>query len=179
MRVIRLSLSALLMLSAPLAGAQIPPGYVAVARSANVPPDMLYALACAESGRFMPGGRVLPWPWSLNVAGVGQVFPSRAAAYAALVRVLERSSRIDIGLAQVNWHWHGERFADPWAALDPYNNLEIAAWILREQYERCACGDWWVAVERYHAPSDTEGAGERRSRYRALVMQCWQTSSGR
>ena len=86
MRVIRLSLSALLILSAPSAVAQIPPGYVAVARSANVPPDMLYALACAESGRSMPGGHILPWPWSLNVAGVGQVFPSRAAAYAALLK---------------------------------------------------------------------------------------------
>lgn len=163
------------VLAQPWASAAIPSGYVAVARAERVPPDMLFALACAESGRPLPDGRNLPWPWVLNVAGDGQFFATRSAAYRALTAVLTRSTNVDVGLGQINWHWHGQRFADAWQALDPYVNLRTAARLLREQFDRCACNDWWLAVERYHAPSDTENADQRRARYRGKVERCWQS----
>jgi hypothetical protein len=157
------------------AAAATPAAYVAAAHAERVPPDILFALACAESGRPMADGRTLPWPWVLNVGGDGQFFATRAAAHEALVQVLTRSTNVDVGLGQINWYWHRERFADTWQALDPYVNLRTAARLLREQFDRCACDDWWRAVERYHAPSETSNVVERRSRYRANVERCWQS----
>jgi len=173
----RMWLIALSLLAQPWAGAAIPDGYVAVAHAERVPPDMLFALACAESGRALPDGRHVPWPWVLNVAGAGQFFETRVAAHRALAEVLRHSSNVDVGLGQINWHWHGKRFTDAWQALDPYVNLRTAARLLREQFDRCGCDDWWSAIERYHAPSETERAQNRRARYRSQVERCWQLQS--
>ena len=153
--------------------AAIPAGYAAIARSERVPADILYAVACAESGRSMPNGQLRPWPWSLNVAGESRYFDTRDAAHRALMSVLARSSNVDIGLGQINWYWHSDRFRDPWQALDPYENLKAAARFLRELFIRCECNDWWIAVEHYHAPSETNGVDERRTRYRKAVERCW------
>lgn len=46
----------------------LPIAYVVVAKAANVPADILYAVALAESGRSYKGV-LLPWPWTLNVEG--------------------------------------------------------------------------------------------------------------
>ena len=155
------------------AGAAVPAGYVTIAQAEQVPAGILYAVACAEAGRQMPDGRLRPWPWSLNVAGESRYFDTRAAAHRALLEVLASSSNVDIGLGQINWYWHQDRFRDPWQALDPYENLRAAARFLRELFDRCQCGDWWIAVEHYHAPSNTSGAEQRRLRYRKAVEQCW------
>ena len=156
-----------------LTAAGVPSGYVHVARSENVPADILYAVACVESGRRMPGGRILPWPWALNVAGESRFHPSRAAAYRDLMHELSVRSNIDIGLGQINWYWHRHRLVSAWVALDPYFNLKTAAHLLRAQFDRCQCNDWWAAVERYHAPSDSESADRRRARYRERAQGCW------
>jgi hypothetical protein len=166
-------LAGLLALSYLQARAAIPAGYVTVAQVEKVPADILYAIACAESGRPMPDGRVQPWPWVLNVAGDAEYFASRLEAYRALTDVLSQTASVDVGLGQINWHWHGARFLNAWQALDPYANLHLTARLLREQFERCACQDWWFAVERYHAPSDTEKAPERRAHYRRNVERCY------
>jgi hypothetical protein len=163
----------LLVLISVSIAAQIPAGYVSVGRREDVPPDILYAVACAESGRRMPDGRIYPWPWVLNVAGESRFFPTRAAAYQNLIAQLSDHANVDIGLGQINWRWHRDRLFTPWSALDPYFNLRTMARLLRHQFDRCACGDWWTAVERYHAPTDSEPAGHRRARYRDRVQQCW------
>jgi len=155
----------------------VPVGYERIARTEGVPSELLYALACAESGRLLADGTVRPWPWALNVGGEPRYFASRLAAYRGLVRVLSTTSNVDIGLGQINWYWHQERLSDPWQALDPYFNLRSAARVLREQFEACACDDWWIAVERYHAPSEAESAKDRRAAYRRRVEQCWLQSS--
>jgi hypothetical protein len=155
------------------ARAAVPEGYVTIAQAEQVPADILYAIACAEAGRQMPDGSLRPWPWSLNVAGESRYFDTRAAAHAALLDVLAESPNVDIGLGQINWYWHRDRFRGPWQALDPYENLRAAARFLRELFDRCQCDDWWIAVEHYHAPSDTSGAEQRRARYRKAVEQCW------
>jgi hypothetical protein len=172
----RLLLLALQVVAASAPGrAEIPPGYHAVAAAERVPADILYAVACAESGRRMVDGAFRPWPWALNVAGESRFYETRSAAFSDLTRELATHSNIDIGLGQINWHWHRRRFVSPWAALDPYVNLYAAAQVLREEFERCACNDWWIAVERYHAPSDADPIRARRERYRARVEQCWRT----
>ena len=69
---------------------------------------------------------------------------------------------MDIGLLQVNWHYHRAALVDPWTALAPYHNLRVGARILYRRYR--ATGDWWRAVGAYHAPRHAERARWYRAR---------------
>jgi hypothetical protein len=155
--------------------ADVPSGYRSLAQAEGVPAEILYAVACAESGREMPDGEIRPWPWALNVGGESRFYSSRAAAYRDLTSELPTQSSIDIGLGQINWYWHRHRLVSAWLALDPYFNLRTTAQLLRAQFDRCRCNDWWIAVERYHAPSDSASADRRRVRYRERVIRCSNT----
>jgi hypothetical protein len=151
-------------------GSSIPSGYRRIAAEYGVPDTVLYAIALAESGvGVSEEGKRRPWPWTLNVAGRGQVFPSRVAAWEALSQSIARGERsIDIGLMQVNWRYHQEKLGDTWQALDPYHNLRVAARILRDCFEQRR--DWWAGVGCYHSP----GNAARAERYRRRVVGHWQ-----
>lgn len=147
----------------------IPSGYRRIAAEYAIPPRIFYAMALTESGKTVegrPGPR--PWPWTLNIRGEAHFFAQRRAAERALHRALAGGERlIDVGLMQVNWHYHARRLHSPAAALDPYRNLRIAARILRECQQ--ARRDWWAAVGCYHAPANATHA----ARYRARVRHHW------
>jgi hypothetical protein len=127
----------------------------------DVPADLLYAVARTESGRTFDGEHT-PWPWTLNVAGLGSYFNSRAEACRALRVALEQTSLVDVGVAQLNVYWNpglfsaGKRFSDPCVALDPHDNLDAAAAILRSHFD--ATGHWLTATGRYHRPAGGEAA---------------------
>jgi len=161
-----------LLFAAGWSRAEIPSAYVSIAQAQDVPAKILYAVACAESGREMSDGKIRPWPWALNVAGEARFYSSRFAAYSDLTSELPTQSNIDIGLGQINWYWHRHRLLSAWLALDPYFNLKTAAQLLRAQFDSCHCNDWWIAVERYHAPSDSVSAERRRAEYRERVQRC-------
>lgn len=151
------------------AAEHIPSGYRRIAGEYAIPPKIFYAMALTESGTTIEGRREQrPWPWTLNIRGRAHFFPRRRAAERALYRALEGGERlIDIGLMQVNWHYHAHRLRSPTVALDPYHNLRIAARILRECQQ--ARRDWWAAVGCYHAPANATHA----ARYRARVRDQW------
>lgn len=112
-------------------------------------------------------GRLIPWPWTLNVAGHPYRFQTRRQACAALDAALGSwpKTRIDVGLGQINVGYHGHRVEKPCDLLDPYRNLAICASILREHHREG--NDWLAAVGRYHRPAGGEPAG----RYRQSVEQ--------
>ena len=117
------------------AGEIPPPAYQLAAQRAGIPSTVLFAVALQESGTRM-AGRLVPWPWTLNVAGTPQRFATRAEACTGLRQALKRTpaTRIDAGLGQINLGYHPQRYAQPCDLLDPYRNLAIAAEILREQH---------------------------------------------
>lgn len=141
-----------------------PPAYQLAAQRAGVPAPVLYAVALQESGTQLRG-RLVPWPWTLNVAGKPYRYATRAEACAGLRQALKRTSatRIDAGLGQVNLGYHTQRYAQPCELLDPYRNLTIAAEILREQHTPGE--DWLLAIGRYHRPA----GGSPAARYRRSV----------
>ncbi|VFR21427.1 Soluble lytic murein transglycosylase and related regulatory proteins (some contain LysM/invasin domains) [plant metagenome] len=155
-------------LAAGVAGAQEipPPAYQLAAQRAGVPSSVLYAVALQESG-VRRDGRLMPWPWSLNVAGESRRYASRAEACTGLHRAMReaQATRIDAGLGQVNLGYHRQRYSRPCDLLDPYRNLDIAAQILREQHTPGE--DWIVAIGRYHRPA----GGAPAARYRRSVSQ--------
>lgn len=129
-----------------------PPAYQLAARRADVPARVLYAVALQESGTRLRG-RLIPWPWTLNVAGAPQRYATLADACAGLHRALAHTpaKRIDAGLGQINLGYHTHRYTQACELLDPYRNLAIAAEILREQHTPGE--DWLLAIGRYHRPA--------------------------
>jgi len=148
------------------AGEIPPPAYQVAAQRAGIPSTVLYAVALQESGTRV-GGRLVPWPWTLNVAGTPQRYATRAEACTGLRGALKRTpaTRIDAGLGQINLGYHPQRYAQPCDLLDPYRNLAIATEILREQH--VAGEDWLLAIGRYHRPA----GGAPAARYRHSVGQ--------
>lgn len=148
------------------AGEIPPPAYQVAAQRAGIPSPVLYAVALQESGTRV-GGRLVPWPWTLNVAGTSQRYTTRAEACAGLRQALRRTpaTRIDAGLGQINLGYHPQRYAQPCDLLAPYRNLAIAAEILREQHVEGE--DWLLAIGRYHRPA----GGAPAARYRHSVGQ--------
>ena len=141
-----------------------PPAYQLAAQQAGMPAPVLYAVALQESGARLRG-RLIPWPWTLNVAGRAERYATRAEACAGIRRALARTpaNRIDAGLGQVNLGYHAHRYTQPCELLDPYRNLAIAAEILREQHTPGE--DWLLAIGRYHRPA----GGAPAARYRRSV----------
>lgn len=147
----------------------VPSAYRSVAVKYGIPVRLLYAVALAESGKTIAAiNRRQPWPWTLNIAGKGVYFGSRLAAWQALDQSLrDGETSVDIGLMQVNWHFHQHRLGNSWLALEPIHNLTIGAEILKDCYKNRR--DWWASVGCYHAPSD----GVRAKRYRKRVAAHW------
>jgi hypothetical protein len=157
-------IAALLLSSAAYAG-DIPEGYIRVASAHQIPPEALYSVSLTESSRKLPQG-TRPWPWTINVAGKGYRYESRLIAWQALLVFMKQHplKRIDVGIAQVNLGWNGHRFTSSWHAFDPYANLNAAATILRECWERKP-GSWLDAAGCYHHPA----GGKPARRYSSIV----------
>jgi hypothetical protein len=151
-----------------------PPAYQLAARQAGVPSPVLYAIALQESGARLRN-RLVPWPWTLNVAGRAERYATRAEACAGLRRALAQTpaKRIDAGLGQINLGHHAHRYRDACELLDPYRNLAIAAAILKEQH--VPGENWLLAIGRYHRPA----GGEPADRYRDRVVQHLRRMSGK
>jgi soluble lytic murein transglycosylase-like protein len=143
-----------------------PPAYQLAAQRAGIPSTVLYAVALQESG-VRRNGRIVPWPWSLNVAGQSHRYATRADACAGLQQAIRATphTRIDAGLGQINLGYHQQRYSTACDLLDPYRNLAIAAEILHEQHTPGE--DWLLAIGRYHRPA----GGEPAARYRRSVSR--------
>ncbi|GAC1038758.1 transglycosylase SLT domain-containing protein [Pseudomonas sp. No.117] len=170
------ALGAGVILQALALGAQAsetpPPAYQLAAHQAGIPSEVLYSVALQESGTRLRGrgAQLVPWPWTLNVAGAGYRFATRADACTALLVALSTAGakRVDVGIAQVNMGWNGHRFGrsvSPCEALNPYKNLEVAAQMLAEL--RAQGGDWINVAGRYHRPA----GGAPAAKYRELFAK--------
>jgi hypothetical protein len=112
---------------------------------------ILEGIAMVESGR----GNT-PWPWTLNVDGKPYFFIDRESAWNAAQRLISHHyDHFDIGIMQVNWHFHHRRFKSTWDALDPKINQRIAEDILREEWQ--ASGHLPTAIARYHSANPKLG----------------------
>lgn len=148
----------------------LPPlAYQLAAARAGIPASVLFAIALQESGTPLRG-HLMPWPWTLNVAGTPQRFASHDEACAALRLELTRHDpkRIDVGLGQTNLGYHPDRYPSACSALDPRANLAVTAELLRAHYAEV--GDWIVAAGRYHRPA----GGAPAARYGTQFSRHWQ-----
>lgn len=81
-------------------------------RQYGMPEGLLVAIARTESGIARGQTEVRAWPWTANVQGESHYYDSRQEMQAHLDRVIGADiSNVDIGCMQLNYHWHGDRFA--------------------------------------------------------------------
>lgn len=150
-----------------------PPAYILAANTANVPPQILYAVALTESGAKIASGKLRPWPWTLNIKGQGYLFKSRSEACYRLKEALTTvpPKRIDVGIAQVNIGYHGQYVASPCELLEPYTNLRIAAQLLQQHYQQTNNNkDWLIVAGKYHAPNNPANAARYRSKVKKHLI---------
>lgn len=155
----------------------IPPSYRLIAQEHQIPSAVLYGVALTESQLKLSNQTIRPWPWTLNVAGVPRRYPTRIAAWKSLNDYLEQGiDLIDVGIMQVNWHYHHQQLGTPWEALEPFNNTRAGAKILKAEYQ--TAGDWPVAIGRYHSPGQKPAQKLRAQRYARKVLQHIQRIQG-
>ncbi len=158
--VARSALAALFICSAVSGGAAAADGPCEneMARAAGrhgVPLGMLYAVGLTETGR---AGSLQPY--ALNIEG-------KAAYAASIEEALRRfeSARaagaklIDMGCMQINYHFHGRKFASAKEIFDPAKNVDYAARFLKAL--RAREGSWTLAVARYNAGPDNNPAQKK------------------
>lgn len=119
------------------------------AHYAQVDPTEFYAIALQETAVRWSDGKSRPWPWTLNSARGSMRFASKQAAQSALDALRESGvCNIDVGLMQINWCVHKERFGHlDW--LDPTTNIRIAATLLKEARE--SSPERSIGIGRYHS----------------------------
>jgi soluble lytic murein transglycosylase-like protein len=147
-------------LHAASASAAIPEGYKRVANEYGVPAALLFGIAMQESAMLLRADnnrKVLPWPWTINVGGVGTHFADRVQAEQRLTQLLAaRTDLVDIGLMQVNWRYFRAQLVSPLLAFDPYWNLRVGASIVRDHMAQR--NNWFAATGAYHAPNNAARA---------------------
>ena len=139
-----------------------------------IPSRLLSAIAVVESGRRDPAtGSVSPWPWTINVEGVGHLYDSKADAIAAVQAFRARGARsIDVGCMQVNLLYHADAFSSLDEAFDPAANARYAARFLLQLYGQA--GSWPRATGAYH--SWTPELGDD---YARKVLAVWDSERDR
>lgn len=130
--------------------------------------ETLYAITLVESQRAVSKGSVLeavPHPYTLRSPYGSRMFQTRRAAEIELQAMIEAGiTNIDIGIAQINLHWHGDRVEKPSDLFDIETNLRVAADILAEAGRTAQSLEQQIA--RYHTWTDVE----RGSRYSNRVL---------
>ncbi|WP_248633087.1 lytic transglycosylase domain-containing protein [Cereibacter changlensis] len=163
----RLALFLLMLATAvsALARSADPPGLCEAAafraaRQTEVPVAVLQSLALTETGRSV-GPELRPWPWTVNVAGEGHWFATRAEAERfASETLLSGQGNFDVGCFQINYRWHGAHFGSVREMFDPDANALYAARFL--QTLDAGAEDWSRAAGAYHS-----AVAERARIYRA------------
>jgi hypothetical protein len=124
----------------------------------ELPKNLLHSIATVESGRWNEESQqVLPWPWTLNVAGKPYYFENKSDAVTFLKSMLAKGiEQIDIGCAQINWYYHGKKhFKTPEHAFNPLFNAAYAAFFLSQNYNKTK--NWDKAVAIYHSKAEDKG----------------------
>ena len=136
-------------------------------RGLHIPDGFLSAMGRVESGKVESDGTVSAWPWTINAAGIGYHYNSRAEAVAAVQSFRQQGvMSIDVGCLQVNLQQHPDAFSSLDLAFDPQRNALYAGSFLLQMYDKT--GSWPRAAAAYH--SQTPGIG---TPYQWKVLEAW------
>ncbi|MDT7950891.1 MAG: transglycosylase SLT domain-containing protein [Acetobacteraceae bacterium] len=135
-------------------------------RVAAMPKRVLRTIALVESGRTV-GKRVVPWPWSINVEGVGYHYQTKDEAIAAVRSFTAAGQRsIDVGCMQINLAAHPTAFRSLDTAFEPTANADYAAHFLHDLYRQS--GRIATAITAYHSQTP-----EYANDYARRILAIW------
>ena len=124
----------------------------------KIPKGLLAAIAKVESGHR---------EYAINVGGRSIYADSLANALSiAKSKINSGVTNIDLGMMQLNYHWHGNQFSSLGEMLTPENNISYAARLLRSLYEQH--GNWQKAIRHYHSANL-----EHSRKYSRKVAMIW------
>jgi hypothetical protein len=140
----------------------------AAERAHGIPNRLLSAIAHVESGRRdETTGRVIPWPWTINMDGQGRFYEAKAQAVAAATSMRPHVVHsIDVGCMQISLTHHPDAFPDLETAFDPLANADYGARFLRDLFAKTQ--SWPKAVALYHSATPELG-----NPYQAKVYAAW------
>lgn len=123
-----------------------------IAIERNLDPAILYSVALKEARLPTLKGDVIPYPWTVRSSLGGKRYDTYEDAKAALITALLTSppKTIDIGIMQVNWHYHNHRVKSAFDLLDPKTAIKIGADILSEAINSQP-GDLAIGIGRYYS----------------------------
>lgn len=123
-----------------------------------IPTGLLAAIAKTESST-----RTL----AVNMGGKSVVASSISEAKSIIQQKLaEGVTNIDIGVMQLNYRWHGKKFADLDEMLNPQKNIAYAAKMLKDLKDQH--GSWQLAIRYYHSYTPVYNMA-----YSRKVTLCW------
>ena len=119
----------------------------------NMPKGILRAIAFHESGFRVKRNkkiRTIICPYAVNIAGKGRYFSSRSKAEKFIKDYLKNSKNkvIDIGVMQINLHYHGDKFSSVSEMFDIKRNIAYGAQLLYKLKQKHH--SWTLAVGKYH-----------------------------
>jgi len=135
----------------------------------NIPHDVMLAISLTETGKKI-GGKINPWPWTINMEGIGKWFSNKADSMAYVKSHFARGARsFDVGCFQINYKWHHKNFSSLEAMFDPQINADYAAKYLGDLFRET--GSWTKAAGFYHSrtPKYATKYSARFERYRARL----------
>ncbi|KPA20340.1 Transglycosylase SLT domain protein [Shimia sp. SK013] len=136
------------------------------AGESGVPVEVMMAITRTETGR-RANGALAPWPWTVNMEGVGKWFDTREEALTFAVSGLKQGKRsFDVGCFQLNYRWHGEHFKDVHQMFEPLENARYAADFLARLYSETQ--SWESAAAAYHSRTP-KYADKYKARYKQIL----------
>ena len=137
----------------------------------RIPKGLLAAIGLTESGRALKRGQRTVWPWTVNTAGEGHYFESKADAIAFVEgKLADGVESIDVGCMQINLKHHPDAFASLEDAFDPATNAAYGADFLTALHGEL--NGWLAAARRYHSATPEKGEA-----YGARVLANWTGSA--
>ncbi len=124
----------------------------------QIPSGLLAAIAKVESNTKA---------YALNINGNTILNESLEGASVLIKKKLASGSKnIDLGVMQLNYRWHGDKFNNVTQMLMPENNIKYAASLLKSL--RVQHGTWHKAVMYYHSAKP-----EHHKKYSRKVVAYW------
>jgi soluble lytic murein transglycosylase-like protein len=116
--------------------------YIAAVEQKNrIPIGLLSAIAGVESDFN---------PYAVNIAGKTVIASNQEEAAKTIKNALNSGiTNIDIGIAQINYRWHGDNFKNIEEMINPVTNIEYAAKLLSSLFKQH--GTWHKALRYYHS----------------------------
>ena len=126
----------------------------------QIPSGLLAAIAKVESNTKA---------YALNINGNAVLNKSLEEASGLVKKKLDSGLRnIDVGVMQLNYRWHGDKFNNVTQMLVPENNIKYAASLLKSL--KVKHGSWHKAIRYYHSTRP-----EHHRKYSRKVVAYWLT----